>query len=172
MALPHIETYGLRQTHRVLAKMVKAQGRALFCWFDSSTPDQWFNGSSNAKNDLEAGINHRGIHSCFISNSLCFIGVSVMDKPREFWIEGLDGTTDVQELYVWGEHPTYEAVGYESITHVIEKSAADKLAEALEMSNYHWMEGMDMHDVSRRRAWRVLIKTIQALKEYKGESQD
>ena len=75
-----------------------------------------------------------------------------MGKPREFWIspefnESWDYNPDSSEVY-----------SKEAIIHVIEKSAADKLAEALDAVIKVSDRKTDVYDSAK-----------QALAEYRGE---
>ena len=72
-----------------------------------------------------------------------------MSKPREFWVwDSVDGTRKVTDY-----DPKFQPV-----YHVIEKSAADKLAEALEKI------------IAVSHAVQSMAIAEKALAEYRGES--
>ena len=87
-----------------------------------------------------------------------------MSKPREFWVraynqykEGWWNTLNCNiDLYEVGSIPE------KTCLHVIEKSAADKLAEALEEIKYTPSGVLNYKELVRSRA-------ESALKEYRGE---
>ena len=90
-----------------------------------------------------------------------------MSKPREFWIdEGFNQSFDTWEQVC---EDTPEALR-DKVIHVIEKSAADELAEA-NMEFLVWVTGYNLgyNFPNDERFKALIIKTKKVLKEYGGE---